>query len=110
MTEVTFIDQEHHEQHVEIPAGYTLMEAATENSVSGIVAECGGIMICGTCHVHIPSPWKETLPPPQPEEAALLRRVTGATADSRLSCQVTPAPEQENLVVHVPREQISVGL
>jgi ferredoxin len=53
MPEITFVQVDKTRVDVEIAAGITLMVAAVMNDVAGILAECGGSCICGTCHVLI---------------------------------------------------------
>ena len=38
---------------IDAPIGITLMEAAEQNGVQGIVAQCGGACACATCHVYV---------------------------------------------------------
>ena len=42
---------------VEETSGATLMQAAQNAGIAGIVAECGGSMMCATCHVYVREPW-----------------------------------------------------
>ena len=36
---------------VEAAAGMSIMQASLNAGISGIVGECGGSMMCATCHV-----------------------------------------------------------
>ena len=56
---------------------------------------CGGQGRCSTCRVRLNGPGLAALPPPGPEEAAVLKRVE-APPGVRLACQVRP---QEDLAV-----------
>ena len=53
MTTIIFIDHEGNETAVDAPNGESVMEAAINNDIEGIVAECGGACACATCHVYV---------------------------------------------------------
>src|SRR6056300_489772 len=46
---------------VDMPVGYTLMEAAKELDLPEIPADCGGCQACGTCHIHVDDVWCDKL-------------------------------------------------
>lgn len=81
------------------------MRAATEASVPGILAECGGAMSCGTCQVYVQAPWLERLPPPGPDESAILNLLLNAEPESRLSCQIRVEDDLEGLLIMTPSTQ-----
>ncbi|OLL21557.1 2Fe-2S iron-sulfur cluster binding domain-containing protein [Rhodococcus sp. M8] len=87
---------------VDAPVGYTLMEAATENDVPGIPAECGGNMICGTCHVQVEPEWADKLDGAGTYEEDLLGSLPNHAENSRLSCQLEVRPELDGIVVRIP--------
>jgi ferredoxin, 2Fe-2S len=103
MPRVTFVQPDGDRRVVEVPVGVSVMKAAVNNGVAGIVAECGGSCMCATCHVYITA---ATLPPISADEdemldvAAAERRPT-----SRLSCQLVLTDEVDELVVDVPETQ-----
>jgi ferredoxin, 2Fe-2S len=88
--------------------GWSLMEAARQQGIEGIIAECGGGAICGTCHVRVRSPWADGLEPPGPTEQALLGVVPESTDSSRLSCQVIAVAELDGIEVEVPEHQLNL--
>lgn len=88
--------------------GDTVMEAAREAGVEGVIAECGGGAICGTCHVHVAPTWFDRLPPPDTMEEALLDFVHEPSPTSRLSCQLVVTPELDGIEVRVPDEQVAM--
>lgn len=106
MPKVTFIDAAGASRTIDIPAGWSLMEGAVQNDVSGIVAECGGGCACATCHVLVAAEWTDRLPPMSPAENDLLEctAVTRA-ANSRLSCQIPLSDALDGLVVTLPERQ-----
>ncbi len=81
------------------------MRVARRNDFSGIVAECGGLCSCATCHVHIDPAWLPKLPPREELEVEMLDFAEGVDASSRLSCQITITPELDGLIVYVPESQ-----
>ena len=82
------------------------MEAAVDNDVAGIVAECGGACSCATCHVYVDPEWLGKLPRPAAQEDGMLDCVIDRRANSRLSCQIVLKNELDGLVVRVADEQI----
>jgi ferredoxin, 2Fe-2S len=92
-------------QSIEAKEGWSLMEAAREEGVPGIVAECGGIAACSTCHVYIEDAWREVLGPPNDIETLTLDLAPEVNDASRLSCQVTITSEHDGLRVRVPAHQ-----
>lgn len=102
---VKFIEPEGRELVIEAEKGTSLMEAAVENDVEGIIAECGGTCVCGTCHVYVDSQWLEKVGEPDVMETGLLSFVEGATSGSRLSCQIVLSDDLDGLIVHLPESQ-----
>jgi 3-phenylpropionate/trans-cinnamate dioxygenase ferredoxin reductase component len=82
--------------------GATLMEASVRNNLPGIIAECGGMCSCGTCHVHVEPEWLGQLPDPEYEESDMLEFLEGVQPNSRLSCQIVVEDGLDGLVVRVP--------
>jgi 2Fe-2S ferredoxin len=85
--------------------GWSLMETALRSGIDGIVAECGGVCGCATCHVLIDPAWMKTVGEPNEMEDPLLDLVD-RTPTSRLSCQIKLRDELEGLVVRVADHQI----
>ena len=82
------------------------MEAAVGAGVPGIVGECGGNAVCGTCHVYVACEEVGALPPVSPAEAALLEFVAAERRPtSRLSCQLPLSPGGPDLVLLLPDRQ-----
>jgi 2Fe-2S ferredoxin len=77
------------------------MEAAIDNNVSGIVAECGGACACATCHAYIDESWLGKLPAMDDMEDAMLDSALDRRSNSRLSCQIELTDELDGLVVTV---------
>jgi 2Fe-2S ferredoxin len=77
------------------------MDGSIRNNLPGIIAECGGMCSCGTCHVYVDPRWEGLLPEPEYEEAELLEFLEGREDNSRLSCQLVMTDELDGLVVRV---------
>jgi 2Fe-2S ferredoxin len=106
MPKVTYIQPNGTPKTVAAPAGTTAMEAAIDNDVDGIVAECGGACSCATCHVYVDAAWLDKLRKPDAQEDGMLDCVLERRANSRLSCQIVLTEELDGLVVRVADEQI----
>lgn len=106
MISMTFLTPDGTKVTCEAEPGETAMQVAIRNNVDGIVAECGGSAMCGTCHVYVESDDTDGLPPPSADENALLEFVAcERRANSRLSCQLKLSEGAGNLVVRVPEFQ-----
>jgi 2Fe-2S ferredoxin len=106
MPKLTYIQPNGTPRVVEAPVGSTVMEAAIDNDVAGIVAECGGACSCATCHVYVDPAWADKLPPPHAQEDGMLGCVLDRRPTSRLSCQLVVTAALDGLVVEVAPEQI----
>ena len=60
---VTFIQADGNSQEVNAEIGNSLMQAAVDNMVEGILAECGGSCSCATCHCYIEKSWVDKVVP-----------------------------------------------
>ncbi len=65
-----------------------------------ILATCGGIALCATCHVQIKS-GAENLPVPQDQELDMLDTLPDAGSDSRLACQLRLSNDNEGLSLKI---------
>jgi 2Fe-2S ferredoxin len=106
MPKVTYVQPDGVSKLVDVRAGTTAMEAAVDNDVAGIVAECGGACSCATCHVYVDAAWMAEVPPPDAQESGMLECVLDRRDTSRLSCQIVLTPAVDGLVLHVANEQI----
>ncbi|WP_072395402.1 2Fe-2S iron-sulfur cluster-binding protein [Hyphomicrobium sp. CS1GBMeth3] len=105
MLNVTFVLADDHVITVPAQPGQSLMEAALIGGVPGIVANCGGGAICGTCHVYVDAGWSDRIGSPEDAEDEILDAVHDPGPLSRLSCQVLLREEFHGLVVRVPIRQ-----
>jgi ferredoxin, 2Fe-2S len=105
MPSIVFIEPSGVRRRIDAPVGVTLMEAARQHGVQGIVAQCGGACACATCHVYVASSWVEKLEPREEMEEAMLELAWEPRANSRLSCQIHITSALEGLEVAVPERQ-----
>jgi 2Fe-2S ferredoxin len=106
MPTIHLIHPDSHRTTLQAPTGTTLMRAAVDGGVDGIVADCGGTLTCATCHVHIAPDWLPRLPAPSADEDAMLdMTATPRQPDSRLSCQVVIDDGLDGLEVVLPASQ-----
>ncbi|WP_406349291.1 (2Fe-2S)-binding protein [Streptomyces sp. NBC_00144] len=92
---------------LEVPEGTSVMKAAVLNGVSGIVGECGGNLMCATCHVYVDDDWNaKPAPAVEVEEEMLEEAAAEVKETSRLSCQLVMTGELDGLVVQVPESQV----
>ncbi|XP_020225534.2 uncharacterized protein LOC109807430 [Cajanus cajan] len=97
---VTFIDKDGEEQHIRVPVGMSMLEAAHENDIE-LEGACEGSLACSTCHVIIMDvEHYNKLEDPTDEENDMLDLAFGLTETSRLGCQVIAKPELENSIGH----------
>jgi 2Fe-2S ferredoxin len=81
----------------------SLMRVLWEAGFDDILALCGGVCSCGTCHVYIDE-GADTLPPMNADEDALLEGSSRRRATSRLSCQLLVTDEFDGLRLTVAPE------
>ena len=82
--------------------GQSLMELARAHGVAGILAECGGLCACATCHVYVDEAWWPRVGEAEDMEFSMLDLVGDALLDnSRLACQIKLRSELNGLVVSV---------
>ncbi|CAM1645282.1 2Fe-2S ferredoxin-type iron-sulfur binding domain [Bartonella apihabitans] len=106
MVHILFISEENNQQFaVDSSSGLTLMEAALENNVPGIIAECGGACSCATCHVYIDEKWRSRVGAPNIMEDDMLDFAYDRRENSRLSCQIVLNESLDGLVVYIPERQ-----
>jgi len=103
---IEFVAVDGERRTVQATEGKSVMWAAVENNVEGILADCGGTMTCATCHVLVPEEWAGRLPAPSSDEDAMLE-MTAAPREpgSRLSCQLVVTPQLHGLVLKLPSTQ-----
>ena len=105
MAKITYIEHSGKSHTIEVQNGLSVMEAAVQNNIPGIDADCGGSMACATCHVYVKEEWFNKLPKKEDGEEDMLDMAYEPSKFSRLSCQLTVSDELEGLVVKIPEKQ-----
>ncbi len=105
MPKVIFVDHEGNKREIEAKPGTTVMEAAVQNLVPGIDADCGGACACATCHVYVDEAWFGKLKERDDMEDSMLDFAEDVRETSRLSCQIQMTDELDGIVVTTPEVQ-----
>lgn len=105
MVKIVFKKDGKDDRLVEGDDGASLMQAALANDIGEILADCGGALSCATCHVYIADAWRARVGDADEEEKAMLEMAVDPDERSRLSCQITLAPELDGLEVILPKSQ-----
>jgi len=105
MVQITYVEHDGTEHVVDSQTGVSLMQAAIDNLVPGIDADCGGECSCATCHVMVNENWLEKVGPPGEMEESMLDLNPERQENSRLSCQVEVSEELDGLKVTMPEFQ-----
>jgi 2Fe-2S ferredoxin len=87
---------------VEAAPGTTVMAAAIAHGIAGIDADCGGSMVCGTCHAMVDAHWQAQLPAQSPMEQALLEYVPEPHPNARLTCQIAVTAAIDGITFMLP--------
>ncbi|MFN6943497.1 MAG: 2Fe-2S iron-sulfur cluster-binding protein [Cytophagaceae bacterium] len=88
MVKFNIEDKEGNIQELEIPddINLSLMEVLKASEYP-VLATCGGMALCATCHVTVNS-GSEKLPEPSDAELDMLDTLPDALSESRLACQI----------------------
>ena len=105
MAKITYIEHDGQKHEVEVENGKSLMQGAVDNSIDGIIGECGGCCSCATCHVIVDDAWYEKTGNPDETEVDMLEVVPNPFATSRLGCQIKVSDALDGLIVNLPEEQ-----
>jgi ferredoxin, 2Fe-2S len=103
MPKVIFRDSHGAQRELNVAVGTTLMEAAVDNDVAGIIGECGGACACATCHAYVGEAWLAKLPPMEDMEDAMLDSALDRRPTSRLACQIEVTPALDGIEVEAAR-------
>jgi 2Fe-2S ferredoxin len=105
MVGIVFVKPDGERVEVEAEIGHSIMEAALNNDIDEVLAECGGSMSCATCHVHIAPEWADKLESRTEMEAELVDCAIDPDEYSRLSCQIEMSDALDGIVINLPASQ-----
>jgi 2Fe-2S ferredoxin len=107
MAKVTYVRAGGERRTLDVPAGTSLMNGAVSHRLDGIVGECGGQMMCATCHVYVEPEFLGRLAAPGDDEDAMLDTTAcERRPNSRLSCQLVASDALDGIVVRTPETQL----
>jgi 2Fe-2S ferredoxin len=105
MAIITYIHPDDRVEEIEVADGTSIMRAALEHGVHGIVGECGGQAMCATCHVYVEG--EPTLPGVSDDEDEMLDcTACQRTGSSRLGCQLKAGRDFSAIAVRIPERQV----
>jgi len=103
---VTYISSSGNSRQIDVPTGMSVMQAALNHRVEGILGECGGNCMCATCHVYVDPSFLSRIPPAKDNEKFMLSiAAEGPETNSRLSCQIKMSEELDGIIVRLPGKQ-----
>lgn len=105
MIHFTVEDRDGSRQELEIPEGISLsLMEVLKGSDYNILATCGGMALCATCHVQVLA-GLDALSAAQDAELDMLDTLPNAGFDSRLSCQIRVDETLEGGVFRIRGEE-----
>jgi 2Fe-2S ferredoxin len=104
MPDLIVTTREGETRSVEAPLGNSVMEAIRDGGFDELLALCGGVCSCATCHVHVDPAFASLLPPMSADENDLLDSSNHRDATSRLSCQIRITERLAGLRVTIAEE------
>jgi 2Fe-2S ferredoxin len=106
MPTVKYVSSSGNSRQVDVPLGMSVMQAALNHKVGGILGECGGNCMCATCHVYVDASFLGRIPPAKDNEKFMLSiAAEGPATNSRLSCQIKMTEELDGIIVRLPAKQ-----
>jgi 2Fe-2S ferredoxin len=88
MTAIVLLAEDGSETILQATSGFSLMEIIKQSGTTELLAICGGLCSCGTCHVYIDGPSVASLKTITSDEDYLLSSSNHRQAESRLACEI----------------------
>lgn len=106
MINITIEDRDGTRKPVEIPEDISLsLMEVLKASEYNILATCGGMALCATCHVQVLKGLDE-LPTAGNEEMDMLDTLPDAGFDSRLSCQIRMNENLNGMIFKIKGDEL----
>ena len=102
---IRFVQHNGTEHTIHAELGQSVMQAAINNQVPGILGDCGGSCSCATCHGYVDQAWMAHMPAAESYEVDMLSCAMEVLPNSRLTCQISVTPELDGLVIALPQSQ-----
>ena len=83
-----------------------MLDCALDNAVAGLLGQCGGAAICGTCQCYVEAQWWPLLAQADDVEQELLPYLFEPRPVSRLACQIRLTDALDGLRVLLPVRQV----
>lgn len=106
MINITIEDRNGEQQSIEIPEeiSLSLMEVLKASDYN-ILATCGGMALCATCHVQVLR-GLDDLPQAGNEEMDMLDTLPDAGFDSRLACQIRITENLNGMIFRIRGDEL----
>jgi ferredoxin, 2Fe-2S len=104
MPKLFVTDRSNRTREIEGKPGFSVMELIRDAGVADMLALCGGVCNCGTCHVHLDEACMSMAPPRTENEDAMLEMSPQTNEFSRLGCQITYTEDMDGLRVTIAAE------
>jgi ferredoxin, 2Fe-2S len=102
MPKLVFVEHNGKKHIVDATPGESVMRAAVDAMIPGILADCGGCCSCATCHAYVAS---DIFPEKGAIEADMLEFVMEPRESSRLTCQLIVTADMDNVEIELPESQ-----
>ena len=103
--EYKVIDRDDVTHTLPVEEGISVMESIRDHLKVYGWGNCGGAMVCSTCHVYVNEEWFDKLPVKEDGEEDMLDMAFEPKKNSRLSCQIIVSDELDGLTVNIPSNQ-----
>lgn len=106
MIKLTVVDRDNSEQEIEIPTDINLnLMEVLKASEYNVLATCGGMALCATCHVQVLE-GLDQLPEAEDAELDMLDTLPDAGTDSRLACQLKVHENLHGIKVKIRGDEV----
>jgi len=104
VAQIYVVDRSDNEEVIDLVPGETLMQAISGAGMADMLALCGGVCACATCHVYVERDPEGVVPQIEEDEDVLLDGLTHRQSKSRLSCQIRLTDAHNGLKVIIAPE------
>ena len=104
MTSIIVTTRDNESRTLELEPEATLMQLICDAGMDELLALCGGVCSCGTCHVYVEDAFLPLLPPVSEDEDLILQESPVRQPNSRLSCQIRLSGALQGLRVTIAPE------